>query len=257
MRNVFVETENVGRFNGALKALERRGASETCLMVVDGLPGLGKTTTMHRWSAQNQAIFLRAKREWDAGWFVDDLLAELRIAKRHSFKDRFRQATEALAIRQSDFALQKRTFALVLDEADHFSRSQRVMETIRDLSDSMDLITVLVGMGRIRHNLTAFPQISSRIGNNRVEFQPATAADVAKLIAELSEVPVDDAFAGFVHQISGGFTREIKETIAIIERFGRRNGFGPNNPLPLAAMRGQMIGTSRSTGQPVIVPETV
>lgn len=257
MRNVFVETENVGRFNGALKVLERRGAAESCLMVVDGLPGLGKTTALYRWAAGTQAIFLRAKREWDAGWFLDDLLSALSIQRRHAFKDRFRQATEALALRQSDFTIQKRTFALVIDEADHFSRSQRVMETIRDLSDSMDLVTVLVGMGRIRHNLTAFPQISSRIGSNRVEFLPLTLGDVTKVIGELSEVPVDEALAGFVHQISGGFTREIKETIAIIERFGRRNGFGPGNPLPLAAMRGQVLGTNRSTGQPVIVPETV
>ncbi|MCJ8142932.1 ATP-binding protein [Ancylobacter sp. A5.8] len=256
MRNVFVETENVGRFNGALKVLERRGAAESCLMVVDGLPGLGKTTALHRWAAQNQALFLRAKREWDAGWFIDDLLAQLNVAKRHSFKDRFRQATEALATRQSDFAIQKRTFALVIDEADHFSRSQRIMETIRDLSDSMDLITILVGMGRIRHNLTAFPQISSRVGQ-RVEFAPASRDDVVKLIAELSDVPVADDLAGFVQQVSGGFTREIKESITLIERFGKRNGYGADNPLPLGAMRGQVIGTNRANGHAVIVPEGV
>lgn len=254
MRNVFVETENVGRFNGALKVLERRGAAESCLMVVDGLPGLGKTTALHRWATQNQALFIRAKREWDAGWFINDLLASLNVAKRHSFQDRFRQATEALAIRQSDFAIQRRTFALVIDEADHFSRSQRIMETIRDLSDSMDLITVLVGMGRIRHNLTAFPQISSRVGQ-RVEFLPATRDDVIKLIADLSDVPVTDDLAAFVQQVSGGYTREIKESITLIERFGKRNGFGADNPLSLAAMRGQVIGTNRDNGRAVIVPE--
>lgn len=256
MRNVFVETENVTRFHGALKALERRGASESCLMVVDGLPGLGKTTAMHRWAVANSAIYVRAKREWDAGWLLNDLLAELRIARRHSFKDRFSQVSEALAMRQSDFAIARKTFAVVIDEADHFSRCQRIMETIRDLSDSMDLVTILVGMGRIRHNLTSFPQISSRVGQ-RVEFMPASRADVTKLIAELSDIPVDADLAGFVHQTSGGFTREVKQSIAILERFGRRNGFGPDNPLPLSAMRGEMLGTNRQTGAPVAVPATI
>ncbi|HEY9212092.1 MAG TPA: AAA family ATPase [Ancylobacter sp.] len=256
MRNVFVETENVARFHGALKVIERRGAAEACLVVVDGLPGLGKTTALYRWAAGNQALFLRAKREWDAGWFLDDLLAALNIAKRHSFKDRFRQVTEALATRQSDFAIQKRTFALVIDEADHFSRSQRIMETIRDLSDSMDLVTILVGMGRIRHNLTAFPQISSRVGQ-RVEFEPSSRADVAKFVAEVCEVPADDDLSGFLHQISGGFNREIKESIAIVERFGRRNGNGAGNPVTLRQMSGQVIGTNRATGKPVVVPEGI
>lgn len=51
MRNAFVETANVKRFHTALTALERRGAQEACLLVVDGQPGLGKTTALHRWAS--------------------------------------------------------------------------------------------------------------------------------------------------------------------------------------------------------------
>ena len=64
MKNAFVETGNVKRFQTALTALERRGAAEACLMVVDGLPGLGKTTALYRWATQTGAIYVRAKKEW-------------------------------------------------------------------------------------------------------------------------------------------------------------------------------------------------
>ena len=49
MRPDFVETTNVRNFHGAIRAMEDRGAVEACIVVVDGKPGLGKTTTMARW----------------------------------------------------------------------------------------------------------------------------------------------------------------------------------------------------------------
>ena len=72
MRPTFVKTQNYRRFMGALEALEARGAEECCLVVVDGLPGLGKTTILSRWAADNACVYLRAKVEWVCpAWALD------------------------------------------------------------------------------------------------------------------------------------------------------------------------------------------
>lgn len=254
MKPAFAVTANVARFHAALGTLERRGAKEACLMVVDGRPGLGKTTTLQRWATDNDVIYLRAKKEWTPGWFLDDLLSEFHVAPKHSFEKRFAQAMEALLIRQSALARTKKTFAVVVDEADHISRSARIMESIRDFSDMGDIPFILVGMGRIRDNLALLPQVASRIAQY-VGFETAKVEDVRRLVDALCEVPVADCLVAFVHTVTEGFNREIVEAIAAIERFGKRNAGG--KPVTLAMMAGQPLVNDRRTGQVVMVPEAL
>lgn len=253
MKNAFVETGNVKRFQTALTALERRGAAEACLMVVDGLPGLGKTTALYRWANQTGAIYIRAKKEWTPSWFLNDLLSQFRIAPAHSYQKRYAQALEAMLQAQSALTLQKKTFAVVIDEADHISRSGRIMESIRDFSDMGDIVFVLVGMGKIRDNLTAFPQVASRIAQY-VRFEHATKDDVRAFYDTLCEVPVADDLVGFTHQVTQGFNREIKEALAMVERVGKRNNAGPDKPVSLAHLAGQPLVNDRRTGAPIVVP---
>jgi len=250
----FAETANVARFHAALGSLERRGAAEACLMVVDGRPGLGKTTTLQRWAVENEVVYLRAKKEWTPGWFLNDLLDEFRITPQHSYQRRFAQAMEAMLSRQSAMARAKKTFAVVIDEADHISRNSRIMESIRDFSDLGDVVFILVGMGRIRENLVLLPQVASRVAQY-VRFEPATAADVRALADTLCEVPVADCLADFVCRVTDGFNREIVEALATIERWGKRNAGG--ELVTLAAMAGVAIVNDRRTGQPIIVPEGI
>lgn len=256
MKTAFVETANVRRFHSALTALERRGAQEACLLVVDGLPGLGKTTALHRWAAQSGAVYLRAKKEWTAGWFLNDLLAEFRIAPAHSYQKRFAQALEAMLQRQSQASLQRRTFAVVIDEADHISRDGRLMESIRDFSDMGDIVFVLVGMGKIRDNLSRFPQIASRIAQY-VRFENATLDDVKAFFEARCEVPAADDLIQFTHRITAGFNREVVEAIATVERVGKRNQAGPGKPVALSHLAGQALVNDRRTGSPIFVPEAV
>lgn len=253
MRNAFVETANVQRFQTALTALERRGATEACLMVVDGLPGLGKTTALHRWAAQSGAVFIRAKKEWTPSWFLNDLLAQFRITPQFSYQKRYRQALEAMLGAQSSMAVQRKTFAVVIDEADHISRSGRIMESIRDFSDMGDIVFVLVGMGKIRDNLTAFPQVASRIAQY-VRFEHATRQDVRSFYDTICEVPVADDLVEFTHRVTQGFNREIKEALATVERIGKRNNASPDKPVNLGQLSGLPLVNDRRTGAPIIVP---
>lgn len=254
MKPVFVKTSNAIKFYEAIINLKKRGASEACLMVLDGAPGLGKSTLMTRFAVENQCIYLRAKKEWTPSWFMRALLEELRLQPPHSFEAKYNMAIKTLSQRQSQISSSNLTFTLIIDEADHISGNSRIIETIRDLSDMLEVPVILVGMGKIRSNLNRFPQVTSRI-SQYVNFHPATREDVRKLFDEMCEVKVADDLANFVHKVTQGMNREIKEAMAVIERFGKRNPPEGEGGLKLADMAGQHLVNDRSSSQSIIVPE--
>jgi DNA transposition AAA+ family ATPase len=249
MRPVFVKTKNAVAFIAGLKALQERGAAEACLLVLDGEPGLGKTTTIEWWSVQNSAVFLRAKAKWTPTWFLRELLTSLRKTPEHSFERMYRQALQALTDRATAAERDGQPFAVVIDEVDHISRDSKLLETIRDLSDMLEIPFILVGMGRVRQNLVRFPQIASRVGQ-AIEFAPAPIEDAQALITQICEVPVRPDLVEFLHRVSGGKFREIKEGIASIERFGKRQD---GAEIGMAEMDGQVLLIDRKTGKPITV----
>lgn len=255
MKNVFVETANVRRFLEALSGLEARGAEEACLIVVDGAPGLGKTTTLKHWVSQNGCVYLRAKKEWTPSWFMNELLETLRVHPPHAFQKKYAKALEELATRQATAMMERKPFGLVIDEADHVSSKSAILETIRDISDMIELPTVLVGMGRVNDNLARFPQVASRV-SQKVRFEKASLDDVRALIAARCEVGVADDLVEFVLKVSGGFNREVLEAIANIERFGLRLDAAPGG-VTMADMAGQIIVNDRRTNQPIRVPRVI
>lgn len=255
MKSTFVETENVKDFHAKWTALENRGAEEACLMLVDGEPGLGKTTALSHWAIETQSIYLRANAEWKSIWFLNDLLKAFRVQPQHSYEKRFAQVLEALLLRQNQHLALGRPFAVIIDEADHISRNRHLMETVRDFADIGDIPFILVGMGALRANLARFPQISSRV-SQKCRFEKAGLEDVRRFVDGKCDVSVASDLVAFIHRVSGGFNREIKEALASIERFAKRNGIGSKErPVTIADMKGQSIVNDRASGEKILVPE--
>lgn len=178
MKPNFVETSNVRQFMAALKRVNERGAVEACMVVVDGKPGLGKTTTLSRWVAQTGSVYLRAQKGWDYSWFIQDLLTELSVDAKsiRGKRERFARVLQELQDRAERAAFEDKVFGIVIDECDLVSNRGEIMEAIRGISDLYFLPTILVGMGSLRDNLRRFPQIESR-APNKVAFLPATIED--------------------------------------------------------------------------------
>ncbi|MDZ7823012.1 MAG: ATP-binding protein [Ahrensia sp.] len=258
MKNNFVETSNVRNFHAALQVTNRRGAGEACIMVIEGVPGLGKTSTLQHWTAKNQCIYLRAKKQWRASWMVNELLEEIRVTPPHRFEDKYKLALNQVGQRLDRAHRDGQDFAIVIDEADFISRNVECMETMRDLSDGLEVPVIFVGMGRIRDNLKRFPQVMSRV-SQYVEFRPASRDDVRALVDGLCEVKVGDDLIDFVHKVSKGFNREVKEAIASIERYGLRNRprDGNGDAFMLGDMAGQFLMNDRQSGCEIKVPEFV
>lgn len=253
MKPIFVETRNYQRFMEGMDALDARGSEECRLVVVDGLPGLGKTTILMRWASSESCIYLRAKVEWTPYWMMAEMLGEARVDAPHGHEARFRACLSILRKKMEFARTTGAQFAVVIDEADYVSRQSRLVDAIRDLADLAEVPFILVGMGKIRDNLTRHPQTASRI-SRYVRFEPADLAGVEQFLDGKCEVPVAPDLAAFVHRATGGFNRELLEAITAIERFGRRNPPATPVGLSLRDMAGQHLINDRKSGQPIAVP---
>jgi DNA transposition AAA+ family ATPase len=248
MKHKFIHTTNTRVFLSKIDEVERRGAQEKCFMVVDGEPGRGKTTTTEWYAVSNNLPFLRAKREWTSQWFLRELLDRLAIVPEHGFEKMYRQTVRGLGDRAAAARHNGETFAIIIDEADHIVRSERIMETIRDLTDPIETPIILVGMGKINSALTRFPQIASRVSAH-AKFEALTLEDTRALISGRAEVEVAPDLTSYLHAMSKGFAREVLEGIGAIERTGRRLG----RPVELKDMEGQTLLNDRGAGKPIIV----
>ncbi|MBF0168761.1 MAG: ATP-binding protein [Alphaproteobacteria bacterium] len=249
MKPVFVHTANTAKFLAAYSALERRGAAESCLMVIHGKPGVRKSKTVKWFATQNGCPVLTGNIEWKPASFLRALLTELQVTPAYSFERMFQQALLALAAKAEKNALEKLPYFVVIDEAEYISRNLRIMETIRALSDALEIPFLLVGMERIKQNIQLFEMAESRAGQY-VEFLPESLADTAKLMREVCEVEIADDLVGFVHKHAKGLIRETMDAIAVIESHGKRQR---GKPVTMVDVEGLTLFNSRKGGAPVVV----
>jgi DNA transposition AAA+ family ATPase len=217
MHNRFAKTSNVRNFLAAYTKTEERGAREACWLLATGTPGLGKTKTVHWFSANNNAIYIRAKANWRTLWMLQEIAGELGLDAAGNVRDVFGQVLGALVAGGRP---------LVIDEARNLLHDAKLLETLRDLSDTSENTIVLSGEEFVLKRLTTrYPQIRSRI-SEVVEFRPATAADIRLICDELAEIKIADDLVAEIHAQSSGFLREVKNAVAAVERFGKLQGLG-------------------------------
>lgn len=242
MRKQFVKTENYSRFVAAVRAVEQRGAAEAGMLLLHGLPGLGKSHTADRWAVETGAVFLRAKVDWSPRYFLRDLAATLRtVDPTGTNQQLFTRLLDHLARTQQ---------SLVIDEAEFcLSNGAQVLEKIRDISDYAEITVVLIGMERIQRMLAKYGQIHSRIAQ-AVEFTPATAADVHYACNLLSEVPMSEAMCAEVYRLSGGKMRDVLNIVANVERIAKESGL---EKADVTHFQGVALGIDWASRQPKTV----
>ena len=214
MKNNFVNTSNVSRFLTAAASLEDRGAPEASIMLVGGNAGFGKSKTGEWWAVQQDAVYIRVKAAATPHWVLTDLVKLLgEQAAAHSCENLFGQAVGILA---------KMPRPVVVDEVENTLSNIKVLETLRDISDLVEIPLVLIGREFVYGSLIKYPQIRTRIGV-RVDFSEATLADTKKCVDELCEVDVTEDVIKLIHDQSEGHIRETIKAIANVERMGKRN----------------------------------
>lgn len=215
MRPVFVsELTNVKRFVAAASAAEDTGSPEECWALATAKPGYGKTRTCQWYGVKRDAIYVRAKAAMTPHWLLNDIVRELGgITPARSSEKLFAQAVQELATTPR---------TILFDEVESALRDIRVIETLRDLSDTVEVPVVLFGRETVPGALKQQPQIWRRIDGRHAEFGAVTQEDVALLFERLCEVPVSADVVARVHEESGGLVSKVRQAIKDVERLGRR-----------------------------------
>jgi DNA transposition AAA+ family ATPase len=258
MRNRgFVETANYRAFLARWSELLRRGAAEACLMVVEGPPGVGKSQMLTHWATQQSAVFIRATSGMTRVALMRAVLeaccgAQSTAAAKAptAYEALKREVLARLGECAQSFLAAGDELAVVVDEADHIA-GKDTLEALRDLSDTLEMPIILVGMGDLQGRIKKIPHIASRVGQ-WARLSPAAPAEAAKDFKSLCRRPVDDDLALWVAAASRGLMREMMEAAAAVERAGAR--LPADTPVTLAAMAGQAIMPNRQAGGMVRVP---
>lgn len=241
MRRTFVRTSNYERFAAGVAAVENRGAAEAGMMLVYGLPGLGKSEMLTSWAVDTSAVFLRANVDWTPRYFLVELAKALAVDPRGTSEQLFNRMLAVIATQQ---------IPLVIDEAEATLKNHAaVLEKIRDFSDRTETMVILVGMEAIQRNIARHQQISSRIAQV-VEITPATLEDVALTCHQLSEVRIAPDLVAEIHRQSSGRMREVMNAIATVERVGKMNGL---ELVDVAAVEGMSITHNWQARRPRVV----
>lgn len=211
----FVHTSNVDRFLTAAAAIDQRVAPEACIVLAQGQAGFGKSAAGRYWAVQKDALSIRLKCPATPHWFLTDLVRSLgEDAPAHTCERLFNQACGYLV---------KSPRPLVVDECEHgLGAKLEVLETVRGISDIVDVPVVLIGREYTWGALKRHKQFSTRIGAF-AEFAPATLDDVRKCVEELCEVRLADAVIRRIHEESEGHVRNIVKAIKNAERIGKKN----------------------------------
>lgn len=215
MRPKFVhDLSNVRRFLVTCSKADDTGSAEASWILATGEPGFGKSATATWYGLKRNAVHVRAKEAMTPHWLLTDIVRELGEQPERTSEKLFLQIVRSLSRDQR---------LLILDESEKALRRLEILETLRDITDTVEVPALIFGRENVRGRLAAQPQIWSRICGE-CRFGPATPEDTQLLFDSLCEVEVAPEVVERVHRESRGLVRDIRTAMKELERVGKRSG---------------------------------
>ncbi len=212
MKNVFLETGNVSRFEAAMGVLRDTDAGQPGLGVVWGRAGRGKTMAARRHAVSNRAVYLRALQDETPTAMLSRLCGEL--VKIDGATPRTASAAKTMACGLLD----KSKRPVLVDEADRLKMP--LVEHLRDIHDLTGVPVVFVGEDSLWPMLNSKRRIWSRV-TQAVEFGPVTSEDVMLYASKAAGLSLAPEAALALEQRSEGDFRLLHRDMAALSRMAK------------------------------------
>jgi hypothetical protein len=216
MRNSFVVTKNVSRFNSLCARLREPSPKGCGLGCVFGLRGRGKTETSLWYSQRHidETIYIRCHVLWTPRNFLEMLAVHLGQEPARRVTDLIEQIRARLKVKRP---------LVIIDEADYLLKEGAKIETVRDLYDTCLTPFLLIGMEDFQRKIHRYPHLVDRIRDNFFEFRPLASEDVTNLAGELCEVNLTGQALEYISNNADGSLRRVETFVKQAEEAARVN----------------------------------
>lgn len=224
MKKEMAITKNVRRLLYAVSTLTESSHGIERMLILYGPNGDGKTTSVDYVIDRTDGISLRAKRCWTMTSMLAELATELRCP------EKIRRSNRAAVMMNSIIEqLNNRPRPLFVDEIDHMfvAHNQRngnnILETLRDIYDSVKVPLILVGEENTAINVQENGRFARRI-TQWVEFKGIDLEDAMIVAETVCEVKVAEDLVTHVYQEARANIGRIIVALDAIERHGKAAG---------------------------------
>lgn len=213
MRNEFIKTENVLKFEDVCADLEsRESLIGPSLAMVTGPAGRGKSEAAKRYATQSDAVYIPPVAVRTPLMLLQDICFEFSAIKPG-------RTSACLTLIEEEQRRKRRL--IIIDEADLVE--MRSLELLRNLNELTGGPILLIGEDDLKRKLGNRPRLSSRI-RRKLTFAPISAADVALFYKRSLNQDLSAEVVQRLHKAAGGDWRPVLTIALTIERMMQASG---------------------------------
>ena len=219
MKDEFIRTENVTRFEDICRELESRESRiGPSLGMVTGPAGRGKSLAAKRYATQSEAVYVPPMLIRTPVMLLREICFELSAV---------RPARTEACLTQIETAMRDQRRLVIVDEADLMEI--RLLEMLRNLNEVTECPVLLIGEEGLAGKIKSRRRLSSRI-RRRLEFGPVTQADVALFYKRALGQELTPDTVAVLHRHSEGDWRPVLTLALAIERALAASGLNTVSP---------------------------
>ena len=205
MKNSFVMTKNVKKFNSGVEHVNHKLKGIERMLLAIGEPGLGKTRAVDHLIATSEAIGIRALQQMDGRWLMKVIVSELGGTPRRGKKDNWDMIVQFMTSKPR---------TIIFDEIDRFSKNSDILETLRDIHDVCGCPMGMVGEENAERDLRPNRRLFRRFVDV-VRFERLGLDDIRQFMGEVSEVRFE---ADAIERAAAESCGRISELITLVHK---------------------------------------